>query len=231
LVKKGDAILIFVIGAEKGGVGKSTLAETFAYRIVADATLSAILFDTDTTATVAGWSAIRQAAGLVERVSVVANTRNPTSAIVDLATKYDAVIVDVGARDYERMRELAVIADLWVLPTRVGQPDLESTVELCETLKAADGRHKNGKIPLVIVLNQVPNSPSEEADAREALAAVLPNIPVGATAIRERKVWRDAGRAGKTIFEMPRRDAEKAVAEFEAFFLESLTFQSITKSA
>ncbi len=219
--------MIIVFGKEKGGVGASTLTINYGHRVTQEG-VSTIVVDTDTQATTTSWFALRGEAELDLPFSVVANPTNPAPAIVDLSTRYDAVIVDVGARDYAKMNELAKIADLWILPTRIGQPDLQSTVNLAESLRSIDARHKHGRVPMVVVLNQLPNiwNSVEEADAREALQAALPDVPLAAQGIRDRKVWRDAGRLGKTIYEMPKRDSEKAVAELEAIFTETLTYQS-----
>lgn len=219
--------MIIVIGNEKGGVGKSTLAINYASRVAQEGA-STIVVDTDSQASSCNWYALRADSGQTATFPVVGNASNPAPAIVDLATRYDAVVVDVGARDYARMGELARIADLWIMPTRIGQPDLQSTASLASTLRTGDAKHKHGHVPLVIVLNQLPNiwNSVEEADAREALAAALPGVPLAATGLRDRKVWRDAGRSGKTIHEMPKREAEKAIAELDAVFAETLAFQT-----
>ena len=139
-----------------------------------------------------------------------------------MSETYDAVVVDVGARDYARLSDLAKIVDLWIAPTRVGQGDLESTVELAYAFEKADRNHKNGKIPLIISPNAVPGAwnSTEGEDAITALREALPTVPVTSSLVRDRKVWRDAHKLGRSIFEMPLRDREKAETEFKAMFEE-----------
>lgn len=156
--------------------------------------------------------------------NLVEKTIDPAPAIVKLSGEYDAVVVDVGARDYARLSDLAKIADVWIAPTRVGQGDLESTTSLAHAFSELHHKHKDGHIPLYVVVNAVPatwNS-SEGEEAIEALRALLPTGDVLSHSIRDRRIWRDAHRLGKTIFDMPEILRKKAQAEFVAVINEIL---------
>ena len=59
---------------------------------------------------------------------------------------------------------------------------------------------------------------TEGEDAVEVLREALPNVPITTNLVRDRKVWRDAHKLGRSIFEMPWRDREKAETEFKAMF-------------
>jgi chromosome partitioning protein len=213
--------MIFEIGNEKGGVGKSSLAIALSAYLAAQK-YSVVLVDTDSQKTASKWGELRSHHGLEHNFVIVDKSVDPTEHIRKLSETYDAVVVDVGARDYARLGDLAKIVDLWIAPTRVGQGDLESTAELAYAFEKADRNHKNGKIPLVITTNAVPGSwnSTEGEDAISVLRDALPNVPVMSSMIRDRKVWRDAHKLGRTIFEMPFRDREKAEAEFTAMFNE-----------
>ena len=224
--------MIIVVAAEKGGVGKSTNAITIACRIKLDGA-DVVLVDTDTSATAIGWSDIRVQNKIEPPNQVTQNLRQPLPAVIDFAEKYDAVVCDLGAGDYAKMRDLALAADLFLVPTRVGQPDLESTVRLYEAVRSLDGRHKRGRVPLVVAMNATPAAwnNTEDAEARAALEAACPGITILKSSLRDRKVWRDAGKVGRSIYEMPKRDAEKAVAEFEDLFIEALQFANVKETA
>ncbi len=207
---------IIVVGAEKGGVGKSTMAFNLAAYLAQSGKV--LLVDTDTQRTSVKWDEARQEVGLEKVFDVIGMTVKPASFIVDQASKYDAVIVDVGARDYDALGNFARIADLVIAPTKVGQGDLESTVDFSQAMKAVHGKHKNSKIPMAFVVNAVPGpwNSSEGNDAANVLRTAVPTGEVLTTIIRDRRVWRDAHRLGKTIFEMPWGQSEKAVEEFTA---------------
>ncbi len=207
--------MIIQIGAEKGGVGKSTYAVNLS-AYLAQQGHGVILVDTDTQKTSSKWGELRSHFKLQHNFTIVDKAVDPTEHIRMLSEKYDVVVVDVGARDYARLSELTRIVDLWIAPTRVGQGDLESTLELADAFAKADSKHKNGKIPLVVSINAVPGAwnTTEGADAYEALKEALPGVPILESLVRDRKIWRDAHRMGRTIFEMPPREREKAEAEF-----------------
>lgn len=215
--------MILVVGAEKGGVGKSTLSINIA-AVFAESGKSVILIDTDTQRSASAWSSLREHSGHDRAFTVVEKVADPMGTIVDLSSKYDVVVVDVGARDYDRLAELAKIADLWIAPTRVGQSDLQSTVQMALAFEAVEKKHKRGSIPLAVVINATPGpwNSKEGADAAEALRASLPIGVVVDQCIRDRRVWRDSQRLGKTILEMPASQAAQAQEELVAVIEEAL---------
>ena len=213
---------VIVIGGEKGGVGKSTLAINVAAYLASK--FSVILVDTDTQRTAVKWDQLRTQFERPNNFTVVEKTVDPAPTIVQLASKYDVVIVDVGARDYARLSDLSRIADLWIAPTRVGQGDLESTLDLAEAFNQIHAKHKAKQIPLCMLVNCVPGAwnSSEGEDAVKVLADAVPTGTVLKSIIRERRVWRDAHRLGATIFEMPVKQSAKAQDEFAAVMKEAL---------
>jgi len=220
-------LTIIITGHEKGGTGKSALATSIAAKIIQSG-YSAVLIDTDATATSAGWNAIRENREVTPTVPVIQQTVSPAPAVIEMATRYDAVIVDVGARDYAKLGELARICDLWIAPTTVGQGDLTSTVRLWEALSQFHSVHKSGHIPFVVGFNRVTSTrnSTEEEDAKNFLMTLCPGIVILSNHLKDRKAWRDAGRLGLGISEMPARDAAKAIEEFDAFYEEALSNQS-----
>lgn len=215
--------MIIEIGNEKGGVGKSTIAINLA-AYLSDQKYSVVLVDTDTTMSASKWGARRSDFGREHHFTIVDKAVDPTEHIRKLSEKYDVVVVDVGARDYARLSELARIVDLWIAPTGVGQKELESTLELADAFQKATHLHKRGKIPLAIAINSVPTqgNSSEGTDALEALKEALPDVAILPTMLFNRKVWRDADKLGKSIFEMPLRAREKAEEEFTQMIKEAL---------
>lgn len=215
-----------IVGAEKGGVGKSLMAFSMAAYIATQQTVGegknkrapkVMLVDTDTQRTASKWAAMRPDDSPLP-FRVVEKLVNPAPEIARLSEDYDAVIVDVGARDYASLADLSRIADLWIAPTRVGQGDLTSSVELAHAFNSVHAKHKNGHIPLCFVVSAAPpvwNS-TEGQDAIDALKEALPTGRVLDSFIRDRRVWRDAHRLGKHVFEMPKAMREKAEEEFVA---------------
>lgn len=218
---------IIVSGHTKGGTGKSTIATSMAAKVIQDG-MTAMVIELDETGTSSSWHAIREANGYQPSVPVVQQLKSYLPVILDLSGKYDALIVDVGARDPESLTPLAKICDLWVAPVGVGQPDLTPTISLYDEFSSKHEHHKHGRIPLVMLFNKMPaawNS-AEELEAREYLAEQCPDLVVLKSSLKERKAWRDAGRLGLGITEMSHREGGKAAEEFTNFMLEAISYQS-----
>lgn len=216
--------MITVVGHRKGGVGKSTIAITVAAYIAQNPENKVVLVDTDTKRSASRWGALRTDFGLEHRFVIMDKAEDPTADIVKLSEVYDVVVVDVGAGDYSRIEELSRIADLWIAPTCVGQKEADSNVILIQAFEHANKKHKAGRVPLVFAFNKTPSSTqsSETASAMAALQEFAPDIPVMESVICERKVWRDADLAARTIFEMSQPSKEKAEAEFIAMITQAL---------
>jgi chromosome partitioning protein len=219
---------VIIFGHEKGGVGKSTLCTSYARRAIEEGLRVAVV-DTDPQSSSFLWYKIRTQKGYEPHVSVLQNQTNKLQNIMELKRAYDVVIVDVGANDYDSLASFATIADLWIAPTKVGQADLASTVRLINAFEKAGRNHPRGKIPIGVVINQVPGpwNSSEHKDAAEMLRASCPAAHVFQNIIRDRRAWRDTGRTGVGVTET---GDKKAIEEFENFFNESLAFMQATVS-
>lgn len=217
---------VIVFGHEKGGVGKSTLATSFARRAIQE-DLRVVVVDTDPQSSSFLWHKIRSQNGHEPHVPVFQNQTSQVQNIKELKKAYEVVIVDVGANDYDSLAAFATIADLWIAPTKVGQADLASTVRLINAFEKAGRNHPRGKIPIGVLINMVPGpwNSSEHKDAIDMLRASCPSAHVFENIIRDRRAWRDTGRAGVGITET---GDKKATEEFENFFAESLSFMQET---
>ncbi len=147
---------------------------------------------------------------------------HPESALIEAASQYDAVVIDVGARDYRKIGTLAKIVDFWLAPVRVAKGDLDSTIRLYEAMQQLNRAHKNGRVPFYALLNSTPvnwNS-TEEGDAREYMGALAPGLRILEHTLRDRRGWREVGASGNSIMELDRRENAKAINEFELVYQE-----------
>ncbi len=225
--------MIVMFGHEKGGVGKSTLAITFAAH-VAKAGNNVVLVDADESHNTSRWGELRTSNGLETDFTIVNQSVDPTTNILKLSKSYKVVVVDVGAGDYNRLIDMSRIVDLWIAPTATGQKDADSNVNIIEHFEGANHKHKKGKIPLAFVFNKAPSvsNSTEAPQAIEALREYAPEITVLGSYLCDRKVFRDADRQGKTIFEMPAAQRARAEAEFIRFANEAFqAFESFEKES
>lgn len=202
--------MILLIAAEKGGVGKSTLATNLAVHL-AHQNVDVVLVDTDGQATAARFVERRDEAGIIPAVPCVQRTGEVASTLRDVARRYQVVVVDAGGRESREMRTAMTVASLLLVPTRASQADLETLPRLNQLIGMA--RDLNPDLKAYAVLTMAPSNPviREVADAREMLAQ-FDQIQLADTVIRDRKVYRDALLAGHGVVE---RDNGQATAEIQ----------------
>lgn len=203
--------MILLLGGEKGGTGKSTLATNLAAWLAVRGD-DVLLVDTDVQRTAANWVDRRNLLAGTPAVHCTERRGNVFHALRDLAKRYKEVLVDAGGRDSEELRTALVAAHQVYVPLRASQPDLETSLHMNELITLARGM--NPELQARVLISMAPTNPSikEAADARELLqelSALLPSV----VTISERKVYRDAMTDGRGVCEL---DNEKARAEIAA---------------
>jgi chromosome partitioning protein len=212
--------MILVVGAEKGGVGKTLFSTNIAV-LAANDGADVLLMDTDLQGSSMSWARIRNENGIEPRIPVMALPHNPVNELVSLAPKYDLIIVDIGAQNYLTMQNTAAISDMILIPVGPDQLEVESTLQVSQVLKGMDARHKNGKVPAYIVLNNLPTNPkSKEASGLRSFFTEE-DYPVFDAGLCHRSSWRNSRRSGLAIHELSGASKDvKASAEMLAIYEE-----------
>ncbi|KVU07010.1 cobyrinic acid ac-diamide synthase [Burkholderia ubonensis] len=210
--------MILLIAAEKGGVGKSTLATNLAVHL-AHQGVDVVLLDTDGQATAARFVERRDEAGITPAVPCVQRTGDVASTLRDLAHRYQVVVVDAGGRDSREMRSAMAVANLLLVPTKASQADLETFSKVNELIGLARGL--NPKLKAVVLLSIAPTNPAirEVEDARDLLAT-FDMLELADTIIRDRKVYRDALLMGKGVIELDNGQARAEIQLLAQEFFE-----------
>ena len=203
--------MILLLGGEKGGTGKSTLAVNLAVWLATKG-VDVMLVDTDHQRTASNFIDRRNSQNDLPRIHCVEKYGNVLDAVRDLAGRYDEVIVDAGGRDSEELRSALVAANLVCCPLKASQPDIETTVHMNELVKLA--RALNPILQARLVISMASTNPvvQEALEAREILKE-LPEFEQSDVSIFERKIYRDAMVEGRGVIEMGN---EKATAEITA---------------
>ncbi|WP_412070605.1 AAA family ATPase [Rubrivirga sp. IMCC43871] len=208
--------MIILIGGEKGGTGKTTLATNLAARRAA-AGVDVLLVDTDRQGSASFWAALRNDEESLEAVPCVqVFGKGVARQITDLASRYSDVVVDAGGRDSVELRSAMVAADRLYVPVQASQFDVW-TLEQMDELVAQAGAI-NPALQAAVVLNRASTNPRvQEAAEAEALVAEFDNLDVSGVTVRDRIAYRRAAAEGRGVAEMPDPDS-KAVAEMEAWY-------------
>ena len=212
--------MIIVVGNEKGGVAKTATATNLAVRAV-EAGIDTLLIDTDSQGTSRAWCRIRNETNQLPFIPLKTEIDNFRKELLHESTKYELLIVDIGAQNYKALTESAVHADLIIVPTGADQFEVESTIKVMRALKKLDDEHRDGRCPAWVLMNRTPNvrNSREEAALRECL--IDAGMPVFDTVLRDRSVWRTSRREGRAVHEVCGRTKmldPKAGAEAESLF-------------
>jgi chromosome partitioning protein len=214
--------MIIVIGNEKGGVAKTATATNLVVRAI-DAGIDTLLIDTDNQGSSRSWCRIRNSSDIKPYVPLKSDIDDFKKDLLQQASKYQLVIVDIGAQDYPALVACSMEADMVILPTGPDQMELESTIMVVRALRKLDDEHRFKKMPLWVLMTRTPmvRNSREEAALRETLIAN--NMPLLDSALRDRSVWRASRREGKAVHEMRTKKNfidPKAAAETEELFTE-----------
>lgn len=196
-----------LIGGEKGGCGKSTLATNLVVALRL-AGRDALLLDADGQRTSAKWAERRAVSEIVPAVPCTEKRDDLKAVVRELGSRYQDLIVDAGGRDSRELRSALLVVDLALFPLRPSQADLETVPHLSELLQLARSLRENGAPLAGLVLSMAPTHylVSEARDAANMLET-LPDFVLAEAVIRERKVYRDALLSGRSVLEMDNETA------------------------
>ena len=188
--------MIFVICNEKGGVGKSSLAQTLAvYLKRKKSNTDLLLIDADTQKTTADWVAERSEDQSLPQIPCVQLTGTLTYPLKYLATKYDDIIIDCGGGDSKAMRSALLAAHVALLPFRPKRRDLKTALTMAEILDVA--KAANSELKIYTRITQAPTLPSRapRIQAAKNLLNSL-NMPPLRHVTRYLNGWDDADENG-----------------------------------
>ena len=213
--------MIIVVGGEKGGTGKTTLATTLAALRAADGR-DVLLVDTDKQRTASFWATVRGEAsdggrGAPARVRHVQMLgKGITREVPDLAERYDDVVVDAGGRDSIELRAAALVADRLFVPIRPTQFDswtLEHVNNLVE-----EAQTFNPRLRAYVVLNLASTHPRvREAEEAAEYVGEFEHLELADVCLRDRIAFSRAAASGLAVTEVEEPD-RKAVAEARAWY-------------
>ena len=220
------AEMLYVIGGQKGGTGKTTIASNLAVAFTL-AGHETVLVDTDPQLTASHWSDLRQAHGALPPIACVQRTGNLYTALRDLEDRYAHVIVDVGGFDSVELRTALAAADCLYSPVRASQSDLWTLEAMSRLITQA--RELNEQLRAYLVLSMAPTNPAiRESQQALELLAEYPAFSVCSSILRDRKAWRDAMSQGRGVLEL--LGDPKASSELSAFTREILDHESVSQA-
>ena len=205
---------IILIGGEKGGTGKTTLAALRALQ-----GRDVLLIDTDIQASASYWAQSRDEGQVQPRVACIQKFgKGLQTEVRDLAKRYQDLIIDAGGRDSLELRAALVVAERVYIPIQPSQFDIWTLGRMDDLVKTAQGF--NPELQAWVVISRASTNPSvnEVAEARNLLAD-FEHVQLSSAVIRDRIAYRKAARDGLSVEELKPTDP-KAGEEMRALFQE-----------
>ncbi|MDO9140248.1 MAG: AAA family ATPase, partial [Methylobacter sp.] len=143
--------MIILIGNQKGGVGKSTIACNISGMLV-NRGHDIILVDSDEQKTTSMWVEDRRAEQpTMVKINSVQKFGDVDDALEDLNKRYEYVIVDAAGRDSRELRSALLVCDIIAMPFRSSAPDLK-VLPLMEQM-VRNSRRVNNKLRAFAFIN------------------------------------------------------------------------------
>ncbi|MDD1829965.1 hypothetical protein LRP52_48425 [Photobacterium sp. ZSDE20] len=208
--------MIYVICNEKGGSGKSSLAQTLSVYLKLERDTDPLLIDADPQRTTAEWASERSETNLAP-IPCVELTGNITRQLQDLSRRYGSIVIDCGGADSKAMRSALAFADVALLPFRPKRRDLKVAPGMAEIIETAQAL--NNKIKVFSCITQAPTLPSQSYRIEGAKAVLQAlDLPPLKHITRNLNGWDDADETGQSVLEWD--ENSKASDDAKAIFSE-----------
>lgn len=210
--------MIILIGGEKGGTGKTTLATNLA-AMRALAGRDVLLIDTDPQGSSNYWVQSRDEESIMPRVACIQKFGKGLPAEVkDLANRYQDIIIDAGGRDSVELRSALVVTEKAYIPIQPSQFDIWTLNQMDELVETAKGF--NPELRAKVIISRSSTNPSvHESDETGKLLADFLNLELANVTIRDRIAYRKAAKDGLAVTELKPKDP-KASEEMEILYNE-----------
>lgn len=206
--------MIITIGGQKGGSGKSCLAQNLSVAL-ANKKRRVLLIDADPQQTSSDWADERSGTNATA-LDHQAMTGDLSKTAVALSESGRILIIDCGGRDTRELRSAMVVADLLLVPIRPKRRDLKTLDYVSDLVEKS--RITNPNLTARTIVSQAPTLPSQVQRILDAKAVAGSfNLPALDSVIFTRNVYDDAEESGLSVFEA---DDEKAKAEISQVLTE-----------
>lgn len=209
--------MIIVIGCNKGGAGKTTTAINLTVALALK-NKDVCLVDADPQRSASKWQLLRENEKIKPKINLVEKRDNIASALLDLNTRYDFIIVDVAGRNSREFITGCSVADIVISPHQCSQQDLDTLLELEEQLVRI--KDLNPKLKVFCYQTLATTNPiiqdQERQDFIEYLSEIKDIILLDSIAYY-RRIYRTSYSDGKSVIET---NNQKASVEIESLLNE-----------
>ena len=201
--------MILLVGGQKGGCGKTTLATNIACYL-ANQKKDVILVDADKQNSSTNFIQDRQENENLINIPSVKVSDNIAQSIKDLKSKYKYIVIDCAGRDSKEQRSGMLVADKIIIPIRPSQYDLDTLDNLSNIIEDAKVINENLKSLVVFSMCPTHHITTERQKALQYMKD-FPEFKLLKSFTSDRKIYRDSVSFGKGVIECDNEKAKKEI--------------------
>ncbi|MCF0075476.1 AAA family ATPase [Dyadobacter sp. CY261] len=208
---------VFTTAGEKGGSGRSTIAEHFTVWLSKQG-FDVLFVDADEQGTASDFTAWREQTldGNVGYTLVQLVGANLRKQVETLKPKYDHIVIDTGGRDTTSQRSALFVSDVAIIPIQPRSHDIWTLAKFSAILDEIQATRAT-PITAYTFLNRADITSADNRESADALASIEQMTFVDCP-VKNRKAYPNAGSAGLTVFEMGEKSDPKAINEITELF-------------
>ena len=214
--------MMILVGGEKGGSGKSCLAQNLAVHFVKEKKAIVLMVDCDPQRTTSDWIQARNSDPTLPAINCIQLYGKIRNDLLSLNQHYDYVVVDCGGQDNLALRAAMSVADHVIIPLRPKRRDLKTVPHMEDMLSTC--KMVNPKMLASFVITQCPSLPNQAGrilEAKDVCASYGINVLNAVT--YNRNVYDDSEEQGSSVLEI--EPDSKAAAEMTAIAQELLAMK------
>lgn len=192
--------MIILVGGEKGGSGKSCLAQNIAVYLRRERNANILMVDCDPQRTTSDWIQERKANDDLPDINCIQLYGKIRNELISLGEAYDYVVIDCGGQDNLALRSSMAVADHVLIPLRPKRRDLKTVPHMEDLL--ATCKLVNPKMNAAFVITQCPSLPSLAGRILEAKEVCRSfDVPVLDAITFSRNMYDDSEESGMSVIE------------------------------
>lgn len=210
--------MITLIGSEKGGTGKTTISVNLAV-LLAKQNKDVLLIDTDQQGSASYFVQTRDENDVSPRIPCIQKFgKSLPRDVLDLAERYEEIIIDAGGRDSAELRYSLGVANGVYVPLRPSQFDVWTLDQMDKLIHQA--QMLNQTLEAFVILNMASTNPATtDAFDTQELIKDYENLNIVQTTLKERVSFQRSVREGLSVIEYSPADL-KAQQEITSLFNE-----------
>lgn len=193
--------MMILVGGEKGGSGKSCLAQNLAVYFARDKEAIVLMVDCDPQRTTSDWIQARNTDPTLSSINCIQLYGKIRNDLLSLNQHYDYVIVDCGGQDNLALRAAMSVADHVIIPLRPKRRDLKTVPHMEDMLSTC--KMVNPKMLASFVITQCPSLPNQAGrilEAKEVCSSYGINVLNAIT--YNRNIYDDSEEQGCSVLEI-----------------------------